>query len=47
MTFSPERVTIKTGEYHNVTVYARDTHNNVATCHFQVSIQPTSVLSES
>ena len=41
VTFSPERATIKTGEYHNVTVNARDTHDNVATCHFQVSIQPT------
>jgi len=41
VTFSPERAIIKTGDYQNVTVYARDDNDNVATCHFQVSIQPT------
>ena len=41
VTFSPERAVIKTGDYENVTVYARDKNDNVATCHFQVSIQPT------
>ena len=41
VTFSPERALIKTGDYQNVTVYARDENDNVATCHFQVSIQPT------
>ena len=41
VTFSPERAVIKTGDYQNVTVYARDKHDNEASCHFQVSIQPT------
>jgi len=41
ITFSPERATIKTGEYENVTVYARDKHDNVATCNFQATIQPS------
>ena len=41
VTFSPERALIKTGDYENVTVYARDKNDNVATCHFQVAIQPT------
>jgi len=41
VTFIPERGVIKTGDYENVTVYSRDKNDNVATCHFQVSIQPT------
>ena len=32
VTFSPERAVIKTGDYENVTVYARDKNDNVATC---------------
>ena len=39
--FTPERANIKTGDYQNVTVDARDKHGNLATCHFQVTIQPT------
>lgn len=40
ITFKPERALIKTGDFQNVTVFARDRHDNVATCHFQVTIQP-------
>ena len=36
VTFVPERALIKTGDYQNVTVIARDKHENTATCHFQV-----------
>ena len=36
VTFVPERATIKTGGYQNVTVVAADASGNRATCHFQV-----------
>ena len=36
VTFIPQRATIKTGSYQNVTVVAADASGNRASCHFQV-----------
>ena len=41
VTFIPQRATIKTGSYENVTVVAADSSGNRASCHFQIAIQPT------
>lgn len=40
VTFLPEKATIRTGNYENVTVVAVDRAGNQARCHFQVSIKP-------
>jgi hypothetical protein len=41
VTFIPERATIRTGSYENVTVVAVDPSGNQARCYFQVAIKPT------
>ena len=41
VTFIPERATIRTGSYENVTVVAADKSGNQARCYFQVAIKPT------
>lgn len=41
VTFTPERATIRTGSYENVTVVARDLVGNQAQCYFQVAVKPT------
>ncbi len=41
VTFLPERATIRTGSYENVTVVAVDRAGNQARCHFQVAIKPS------
>lgn len=41
VTFLPERATIRTGNYENVTVVAVDRAGNQAKCHFQVAIKPS------
>ena len=40
VSFLPEKATIRTGNYENVTVVAVDRAGNQARCHFQVSIKP-------
>ncbi len=41
VTFIPERATIRTGSFENVTVVASDAAGNLARCFFQVAIKPT------
>lgn len=41
LTFIPERANIPIGGYKNVTVVATDKFQNEASCHFQVTVQPT------
>ncbi len=41
VTFIPERATIRTGAFENVTVVASDKAGNLARCFFQVAIRPT------